>query len=97
MSGNRNSTYCMNTAYCDGCDRTGGNYQRCSQYAEKEDDGGGPLVQEPLKSSSVSAEEGKEGREDGNGNKVESVLGAASAQAPTTHNKPFSKPQLYRL
>ena len=74
---NTNSTYCMNTAYCDGCDRTGGHYQRCSQYAEKEEDGGGPLVQEPLKSSSVSAEEGKEGKEDRNDDKEGSVLGAA--------------------
>ena len=52
----------------------------------QDDSGGLPppvLVQELTKSSSVSAEEAKEGKEDGNGNKEESVLGAASAQART--------------
>ena len=55
--------------------------------ADKGGGGGGPqppaLVQELTKSSSVSAKEGKEGKEDGNGNKEGSVLGAAAAQAPT--------------
>ena len=50
--------------------------------ADKGGGGGGPqppaLVQE-LTKSSVSAEDGKEGKEDGNGNKE----GSASAQAPT--------------
>ena len=54
---------------------------------KKEEDGGGvppPPAHELTKRSSViSAEEGKEGKEDGSGNKEESVLSAASAQAPT--------------
>ena len=58
--------------------------------AKKEEDGGGvppPPAHELTKRSSViSAEEGKEGKEDGSGNKEEPVLGAASAQAArTTH------------
>ena len=55
---------------------------------KKEEDGGGvpppPAHELTKKSSVISAEEGKEGKEDGSGNKEESVLGAALAQAPTT-------------
>ena len=64
--------------------------------AKKEEDGGGvppPPAHELTKRSSViSAEEGKEGKEDGSGNKEESVLGAASAQAPTAQAHPCSLP-----
>ena len=64
---------------------------------KKEEEGGGGVPPPPAheltkRSSVISAEEGKEGKEDGSGNKEESVLGAASAQAPTAQAHPCSLP-----